>query len=310
MSASRQQENVGAQINRIHNAVVKRKVYKNQEEFDRAVLEEMEAEVAAEQMQRRPESPQPQIDPNLPAHIRLAEWQKFHLSRRMRGGKFIDPLELIPNKPVKDEQGLGEVLYALRHCIFTERALAQAMREDPAATAEIFALVKPFAMWVYATALLDPRWIDAIPEVAKEKIVKLCVIETHQESTLKHLRATLVNTRGLGNLRCVEFFRKPRLVSMYGRETRKFTHEMAVQWGMREHVRLFFRWAFADDTGVTGMARQGRVGMVTEFIRESRPNGEEGPVLWHDTTHEYSAMFSWDSFWERAMCSPHIHYKE
>lgn len=307
MSASKQPENVGAQINRIHDAVVKRQKYRNQEDFDRAVLEEMEAEVAAEQMQR-PESPEPQIDPNLPAHIRLAERQKFHLSHRMRGGKFIDPLELIPNKPVKDEQGLGEVLYALRHGIFTERALAQAMREDMAAAAEIFALVKPFALWVYATSLLDPKWIDAIPEVAKEKIVKLCVIEAHQESTLKHLRATLVNTTGLRNLKCIEFFRKPRLVSVYGKETRKFTHEMAVQYGMRENVRLFFRWAFADDTGVTGTARQGRVNLVTEFIRESRPDGEEGPVLYQDTTHEYT-MFSWDTFQQGAMCSPHIHYK-
>lgn len=290
----------------IHNTTAARKQYKNQAEFDRAKLEEMEAAIGGNI--ERPVSPTPQINPSLPAHERLAERQKFHLRRRMRGGKLINPLELIPNKPVKDEQDLPEILYALRYPIFTERALARAMKEDPAATAEIFALVKPFALWAYAGTPLDPSWIHAIPEVAKAKIVKLCVVETSNDGQLKDLRATLAHTRGLPQLRCIEFLMKPRLVSVHGTATRKFTHEMAVQWGMRGHVRLFFRWAFADDTGVSEVTKGGRVKLVTEFIRESVSGGEDGPVLYQDTTHEYG-MFSWETFWA-AFCSPHVHYKE
>lgn len=265
-------------------------------------LQELEAAAHSEPEPQK--SPKLRLDPDMPAHHRLTALQKDHIQRRLRGGEVIDPLQLVPNRPCKDERGLEEPLYALNYRMFTHRALNWAMKEDPTAVKEIFDLVKPYALWAYVHQLQNPAWSIPIPAVAREKIVKLCVIEPERGTQLKELRDLLHSTRALENLQCIEFFRKPRLVSESGRATRKFSHELAVEYGMRPRVRLFFRWAFAEDIDVHGEARKQHIGHVTEFTRESVPGGHDGPPGTREAAVEYQ-MFSMETF-GGAMCIPHL----
>lgn len=265
-------------------------------------LEELEA-IA----NNRPEPNKPpriSVDPALPAQSRLAMWQEYFVARYGYSEEVCNPLKLIPNQICKDDGGLTEPLFVLNFATFCGRPLAWAMRQDPAAVEEIFSMIRPFALWLFVGSLEDPKWSKVIPEPARKRIVKLCVIE-RQQGQLKRLRAVLPETNHLQNLQALEFFIKPRLVSESGRQTRKFPYKMAVEYGMKPDIRLFFRWAFAEDQRVEGEDRKGRVKSVTEFVRESRPHGEDPPVVEREAAGEYP-QFTYETFAAGAMCSPHV----
>jgi hypothetical protein len=253
------------------------------------------------------QSPKFYVDPDLPAHHRLAALEEHYVAQYGHKEEMCNPLKLVPNMPCKDDGNLKEMLYVLNHQTLCRKPLAWAMREDAKAVKEIFDLVKPYALWIFAPNLSYPNWAAPIPEVARQKIVKLCVIEA-EICQLKDLRGLLRRTRDLENLQSIEFFRKPRLVSESGRKTRKFTHACAVEYGMKPEVRLFFRWAFAEDEDVHGNDRKQRVKHVTEFVRESAPDGNDPPPVIKEAAHEYP-QFSLETFAQGAICSPHVLYE-
>ena len=269
-------------------------------------LEELEA--AANSRPESSESPEMYVDPDLPAHHRLAAWQDHYVARYGHKEEVCNPLKLVPNRPCKDDGGLGEIMYVLNWHTFCGRPLAWAMKQDPTAVEEIFALVKPYALWIFVPSLENPNWWKAIPDVARKKIVKLCVIE-REKTQLKTLRALLPRTYDLENLQAVEFFVKPRLVSERGRQTRKFPFAHAVEYGMKPNIRLFFRFAFAEDAHVHGEDRNRRVKQVTEFVRESAPGGIDPPVVTKEAAVEYP-QFTYETFDKEALCSPHVFYED
>lgn len=244
-----------------------------------------------------PASPIYSKERHLPAHKRLENLQLRRKETHSKQCPGVPPLYLVPNRPVRNpRRSRKDVLYGQAYKIFTLRLLAWAMKEDPEATEELFSVVKPFALVIQLDRLADPDWHKAIPAPAKAKIIQLCIVENRPDQ-LKDFQNCLRSTSALSNLEVVKFYSVPKLVSSNGTMTRKLTHEQAVKYGMDPEVRLFFRWALADDTRVSSSRRNRCVKNVTEVLRESRPAaaGGDPPARYTDATGEYSNK-TWETF--------------
>lgn len=269
-------------------------------EAHQAYLTYMEASIG--EIVQLPEMPTPSIDPDLPAHIRLIKLQEWQRRYHNKDAPVVEPLLLVPNRPVKDERGHPDPLYGLPFRTFTERQLATAMKADPLAVEEIFEHVKPFALVLQLDRVLDPAWTHAMPKVARDKVEKLCIAEMRQ-GDLTELQSCLRATNQLQNLRCVEFCIKPRLLSTVDDKVRKFSYEHAVTGGLKPGVRLFFRLVLADDTGVAPEERGERVQRVTEVVREVKLGGPR-KARRRDVTEEYR-HWTWETF-DCAILRPYV----